>query len=29
MRERVELTGGRLEISSRPGTRVSARLPAG
>jgi signal transduction histidine kinase len=29
MRERVELTGGRLEISSRPGTRVSARLPVG
>jgi signal transduction histidine kinase len=29
MRERVELTGGRLEIRSRPGTRVSARLPAG
>jgi signal transduction histidine kinase len=28
MRERVELTGGRLEIESRPGTRVSARLPA-
>jgi signal transduction histidine kinase len=28
MRERVELSGGRLEISSRPGTRVSARLPA-
>jgi signal transduction histidine kinase len=28
MRERVELTGGRLEISSQPGTRVSARLPA-
>jgi signal transduction histidine kinase len=28
MRERVELTGGRLEIRSRPGTRVSARLPA-
>ena len=28
MRERVELTGGLLEISSRPGTRVSARLPA-
>jgi signal transduction histidine kinase len=28
MRERVELTGGSLEISSRPGTRVSARLPA-
>jgi signal transduction histidine kinase len=29
MRERVELTGGRLEIHSRPGeaTRVSARLP--
>jgi signal transduction histidine kinase len=24
----VELTGGRLEIRSRPGTRVSARLPA-
>jgi signal transduction histidine kinase len=29
MRERVELTGGRLEIRSPPGTRVSARLPAG
>ncbi|HET9011917.1 MAG TPA: sensor histidine kinase [Gemmatimonadaceae bacterium] len=31
MRERVELTGGQLEISSRPGepTRVSARLPVG
>jgi signal transduction histidine kinase len=29
MRERVELTGGRLEIRSRPGTRVSVRLPAG
>jgi len=29
MRERVELTGGRLEIRSRPGTRVSARLPVG
>ena len=29
MRERVELTGGRLEIESRPGTRVSARLPVG
>jgi signal transduction histidine kinase len=28
MRERVELTGGRLEIRSQPGTRVSARLPA-
>jgi signal transduction histidine kinase len=28
MRERVELTGGSLSISSRPGTRVSARLPA-
>ena len=28
MRERVELTGGRLEIQSRPGTRVSAQLPA-
>ncbi len=28
MRERVELTGGALEISSQPGTRVSARLPA-
>jgi signal transduction histidine kinase len=28
MRERVELTGGRLEISSQPGTRVSVRLPA-
>ena len=28
MRERVELTGGRLEISSRPGTRVVAKLPA-
>jgi signal transduction histidine kinase len=28
MRERVELTGGRLEIDSRDGTRVSARLPA-
>jgi signal transduction histidine kinase len=30
MRERVQLTGGRLEIRSRPGasTRVSARLPA-
>jgi signal transduction histidine kinase len=27
MRERVELTGGSLSISSRPGTRVSARLP--
>jgi signal transduction histidine kinase len=29
MRERVQLTGGRLEIRSRPGasTRVSARLP--
>jgi signal transduction histidine kinase len=29
MRERVELTGGRLVIDSRPGTRVSARLPVG
>ncbi|MEA2438682.1 MAG: hypothetical protein QOH76_106, partial [Thermoleophilaceae bacterium] len=29
MRERVELTGGRLEIRSHPGTRVTARLPAG
>jgi signal transduction histidine kinase len=29
MRERVELTGGHLEIRSRPGTRVSARLPVG
>jgi signal transduction histidine kinase len=29
MRERVELTGGRLEIESRGGTRVSARLPVG
>jgi signal transduction histidine kinase len=29
MRERVELTGGRLDIRSRPGTRVTARLPAG
>jgi two-component system, NarL family, sensor histidine kinase DevS len=28
MRERVELTGGRLEIRSRPGTRVMAKLPA-
>jgi signal transduction histidine kinase len=28
MRERVELTGGRLEIRSGPGTRVSAQLPA-
>jgi signal transduction histidine kinase len=31
MRERVELTGGRLEVRSRPGgdvTRVAARLPA-
>jgi two-component sensor histidine kinase len=27
MRERVELTGGRLEIRSQPGTRVRARLP--
>jgi signal transduction histidine kinase len=29
MRERVELTGGRLEIRSDAGTRVSARLPVG
>jgi signal transduction histidine kinase len=29
MRERVELTGGRLSIRSRPGTRVAARLPVG
>jgi signal transduction histidine kinase len=29
MRERVELSGGRLEIRSRPGTRVRARLPVG
>jgi signal transduction histidine kinase len=29
MRERVELTGGRLEIRSDGGTRVSALLPAG
>jgi signal transduction histidine kinase len=29
MRERVELTGGRLEISSGSGTRVRAKLPAG
>jgi signal transduction histidine kinase len=28
MRERVELTGGRLEIRCGPGTRVVARLPA-
>jgi signal transduction histidine kinase len=28
MRERVELTGGELEIRSRPGTRVTAKLPA-
>jgi signal transduction histidine kinase len=28
MRERVELTGGELEIRSRPGTRVAAKLPA-
>jgi signal transduction histidine kinase len=28
MRERVELTGGRLEIDARHGTRVMARLPA-
>ena len=28
MRERVELTGGRLDIESRGGTRVSATLPA-
>ena len=29
MRERVQLTGGRLEIESTAGTRISARLPAG
>jgi signal transduction histidine kinase len=29
MRERVELTGGRLVIESRPGTKVSAHLPVG
>ena len=29
MRERVELTGGRLEIEAAAGTRVSATLPAG
>jgi signal transduction histidine kinase len=28
MRERVELTGGRLEIDAGHGTRVMARLPA-
>jgi signal transduction histidine kinase len=28
MRERVELTGGELEIRSRPGTRIAATLPA-
>jgi signal transduction histidine kinase len=28
MRERVELTGGRLEIRCGPGTRVEAKLPA-
>jgi signal transduction histidine kinase len=28
MRERVELTGGELSIRSRPGTRISATLPA-
>jgi signal transduction histidine kinase len=29
MRERVELSGGRLEIRCGPGTRVTARLPVG
>jgi signal transduction histidine kinase len=28
MRERVELTGGELSITSRPGTRIAAKLPA-